>query len=448
MVNTVIGAGLEDDEDVWKALEWFAIASGKPSVFTERLSNAQQAYRAVTAAADSFGQDPGLETISQDVVGAFLAQAKSLIDDRRSYDIALGSRIVPWVKQIGRNAHLLRQIPGAVERAARMLRTKAVAPDGAMFELLMASNYAANGFDVAFIQEAKGQERTPDLQLSLAELTGVASVECKRLGRGKYDMQEQATHREIFRSAAALMYNCRLSVHLDVTYTEELEAIPSRYLEERLMRVISSAIITPNGYPWKDDFGFGVVKRANLPAVHRDIHDNGSLYFGTKLARLLCGHSVRETGYHLAAQADPDELDPRFIRSISYGSVVTWQCAAPTAIEKKARYVKTKLVEADRQLEAHGLGIAHLAMDMESQCESSDLRRTRNIEAIQAFKPSTALLAVYLHYLVPRISESHSWTVDETIDRFGPRPDLVPSLAVFPGSAPIGNDLPAWRQET
>jgi hypothetical protein len=85
----LISSGFEEDEDVRAALTWFATVSGSPQAFIERLTRAQQAYRTVTGSPENRGQDPSLDTISHDVVGAFLAQAKSLLDDRRSYDIAL-----------------------------------------------------------------------------------------------------------------------------------------------------------------------------------------------------------------------------------------------------------------------------------------------------------------------------------------------------------------------
>jgi hypothetical protein len=436
---------VEDDDDIRAALAWFAETSGSPQAFIERLERAQQAYRAVTSLPGNFGRDPSLAAISTDVVGAFLAQAKSLLDDRRSYDLALASRIIPWVKQIGKNIGALRRVPGASNRVAKMLRAEAVAPDSVMLELAMASSYAATGFDVAFIDE--GPARTPDLRLSIADIAEPVFVECKRLQQGRYEVQEQANHKRIFSHVAQLIYERKLSVHVDVTYTQELGAVPDSYLADRLMRAVVSPVITPNGYPWKDDYGFGVVRPADLAAARRDVQGS-CLYFGTKLARLLCGHAVRECGYHLAGAADPDKRDPRFMDTIHFCSVVTWQCVAPAAIQRKARYVKAKLAEADRQLTEHGIGIAHLAMDMELQCESSDLRRTRNIEAIQAFQPDSELLAIYLHYLVPRVSESHAWMIDETVDRFGQGYDPVPSVMIFPGSSTLDNELPAWKQGT
>jgi hypothetical protein len=443
--STLIGSGLEEDEDVEAALTWFATVSGSPKAFVERLARSQQRYRIVTGSPEHRGRDPSLDVISHDVVGAFLAQAKSLLDDRRSFDPGLASQIVPWVKQIGRNINVLPSIPGATERAARMLRAETVSPDSALFELVMASNYATEDFDVAFIKEE--QARTPDFQLSACGLSAPMFVECKRLKRGQYEIQEQEIHKKLFRKTAEVIFERRLSIHMDVTYTQEIQKVPDNYLADCLKRALSSPIITPNGYPWKDKFSSGVVKGANLAAARQDIRES-CLYFGTKLARLLCGHAVRENGYHLAVEAKPDKRDPRFIDIIHYGSVVTWQCIAPAAIEKKARFVKTKVVEADRQLRMHGSGIVHLAMDMELQCQSSDLRRALNIESIRAFRASSDLPLIYVHYLVPRISESHTWLMDETVDHFWQGSGQPPSLKIFPAAAAIDNDLPAWRQET
>ena len=87
-----------------------------------------------------------------------------------------------------------------------MLRAESVAPDSAMFELVMASNYATYGFDVAFIAEARGQARTPDLRLSASGLSKPIFVECKRLKRGQYEIQEQAKHKKLFLKTAELIY--------------------------------------------------------------------------------------------------------------------------------------------------------------------------------------------------------------------------------------------------
>ena len=436
---------VEEDRDIRAALAWLGHAAGDADAFAVRLANAQEAYREFTAEPENRGKDPKFNDIGADVVAAFFAQAQSLLDDRRSYDLALASTTVPWLKQLGRNVELLDGIEGALERAARMLRADTVLPDSALFELVMAANYAAEGSGVRFVEEAKGTARTPDLQLAIPDIAKPLFVECKRLGRGQYEQAERTRHAELFRDVASLIDSRGLSVHIDVTYIRELNDVPVDYLTEHLRKALASPIATPGGYPWKDEFGLGSIRRANLDAVRADTRDT-SLYFGTKLARLLSGRVVRETSYNVAAGAKPDRRDPRYIDRIYYGSVITWQCIAPQAIDRKGRYVKSKLAEADRQLQGWGLGMTHLAMDAELGCESSDLRQARNKEAIRTFAPRSELLIIYVHYLVSRISEGHAWLIDETVDTFAPTTEPLGPTRIFPEAELLENDLPAWQQ--
>lgn len=442
---TQLPAGVEQDPEVLAGLSWLATASGDAQGFWQRIEAAQRRYYLFTDAPENWGRDPELANLGPDVVASVLAQAKSLLDGRRTYDIALASRCVPWVKQIGVNASELTRIPGGVERARRMLADRATAPDGPLLELVIGGNYAADGLDVAFVAEAPGRTKTPDLHLFLPAVAEPVAIELKRLRQGQYEQDERARHRQIFEWAAAIINERRLSLHIDIIYAKELKDVPQRYLAERLSHFLASPLIMLGAYPWRDEFGSGEIRSANLDAVIEDTRDS-SLYFGTKMARLLSGCEVRDNGYHLAASGVPDSRDPRFMDEVHYASVVTWQCTAAGAIEKKARHVKNKLVEAERQVRSANVGVIHLAMDAEVGCESSDLRRQRNKQVILEFQSESLVAALYVHYLVPRISEAHSWLVDETVDKFGAGRNAVPSMMIFAGSEAVENDLPAWKQ--
>lgn len=427
------------------ALHWLASVSRDAPAFWRRIEAAQAHYRAFTGVSQNLGQDPDLRDLGPDLVASFLAQGKSLLDGRRTYDIALASRCIPWIKQLGANVKDLTRVDGAAERARRMLADASTAPDGPMLELVMGGNYAAEGLEVTFVPEARGHAKTPDLHLFVPGVAQPMAIELKRLRQGKHELEERARHRLIFRQAAAIIDAQKLSLHIDVTYTRELKDVPEGYLAERLANFLASPLVLPSAYPWQDEFGVGQIKRANLPAVREDTR-NSSLYFGTKMARLLSGAQVRDSGYNLAAGGKADERDPRFMDEVAYASVVTWQCIAAESIEKKARHVKNRLVEAERQVRSVDIGIIHLAMDAEASCESSDLRRERNKQAILEFKSESLMAALYVHYLVPCISEAHSWLVDETVDKFGAGRGRVPSMMIFKGSKPLDNDLPAWKQ--
>lgn len=438
-----IGGGVEKDPEIAAALVWLAASSGDAPALFARLIAAQQRYREVTADITARGKDPSWSDLGPDIVAAYLAQGKSLLDDRRSYDFALVSHVAPWLKQLGANLPALAQVEGAPDRALRMLQKSMVLPDTALFELVMASNYAAEGFDVAFIEEGPG--KTPDLRLSSGGADNELFVELKRLQRGDYEIEERRRHVEIFRHLEPLLREQGLSVDVDVTYEKELADVPVDYLLQQMKRALASPVLLPGGYPWRDEFGSGLIRDANVAAVRRDTRDS-YLYFGTKMARLLSGRVVSENNYHLAAQASANPEDPRYIDRMKFGSIVTWQCIAPKAIERKARYVRSKLSEADKQIAGHGRGIIHIAMDAELHSEASDLRRQRNQDTLGTFQMNSQVAIVYLHYLVPRVSENHSWLTDETVDVFSRLERPPPPFPAFPSSTTLDNDEPAWRQ--
>ncbi|WP_428003672.1 hypothetical protein [Acidovorax sp.] len=439
-----IGGGVEKDPVIAAALVWLGESSGDQAGFSKRLEDAQRTYRAVVADANVRSGDPSWDSLGSDRVASFFAQAKSLLDDRASYDFALVSHVAPWIKQLGVNLAAIQRIQGAQARAKRMLKAAKVHPDTAMFELVMASNYAAEGFDVTFVEE--GARRTPDLRVSFPGMDGEFFVELKRLQQGRYEVEERKHQTDIFRCAEVFIDENKLSLDIDVMYDQELHDVPRDYLTRALERFKSSSIVVPGGYPWKDEFGSGTIRPANMAAVHRDTRDS-YLYTGIKLARLLSGRVVSENNYHIAAHATRNTQDARYIDRIHFGSVVTWRSAAPEAIERKAKYVRSKLAEADKQLEGHGRGVVHIAMDTEVNSEASDLRRRRNFDVLQQFRAKSDPSTVYLHYLVPRISENHSWILDETVETFSRFDDPPPSFPAFPNAPTPDNDLPAWKQE-
>jgi hypothetical protein len=176
--------GIEEDGDVLAGLEWLGQVSGDADAFWARLLRAQRSYWSATASPGRLGQDPDLADLGGDVVGSYLAQAKSLLDDRRAFDFALAPRTVPWVKQVGVNVGKLSHVPGAAGRGIRM-RGRARASE-----------------DTGHSVVGTGS-RLP------------APAEFKRLRRGTYESREQSRHKALFRRVAALIDERRLSVYID-----------------------------------------------------------------------------------------------------------------------------------------------------------------------------------------------------------------------------------------
>lgn len=157
--------GIELDIDIIKALNWLSSVIEEPKHFLKRMEDAQKKYIEETSKKNNIGKKFDNKWYGDDVVAGFFSQAKSLTDNRRAFEISTASQIIPWVKQLGQNIDLLKNIPGADERAKRMIINKTVYPDTALFELILAGNYAAIGYDVEFIPEKKEWLRHQNLNV-------------------------------------------------------------------------------------------------------------------------------------------------------------------------------------------------------------------------------------------------------------------------------------------
>jgi len=434
--------GVMDDEYVALGLEWLCQMQDDKSIFFSRLERAQHNYIVTTNDPAYFGKDFEINLYGKDIVASFFAQAKSLLDNRRAYDVSIGSNIIPWVKQLGRNCHLINAIPGAKDRAKRMLVDETVYPDTALFELVVAGNYADIGYQVEFIPEQKGIAKTPDLKYKDQDGQDFY-IECKRLQKGVYETDEKQHHRALINNKKTQKILEEFNLWLDITYKSELKDVPHNYIYEHLKNYNNKLHV------WNDIYGQGVVRPVSLFPLIKDIITNGSIMFNTKFAHLMKGAALRDEYYNIFARAKPDDRDSRFVEFVHQAALVTWRCVNEASFEGRSKHVTSLLKKIDDQLINYGPGIAHIAIDVDVQGDVADKRRQKNTEAISRFKPDSRLCRTMMHYIVPRIDEDSAWMVDETSDEFLSYPPILgitPRVAVFTDSEIFQNGLPGWRQ--
>jgi hypothetical protein len=251
--------------------------------------------------------------VKDDLIASYLAQADALLRDWRVYDLVLGARIVPFIKHIGKGVEYLRRMPGAIERARRLLNPKCGHPDGALYELVTAVRYSRDDYEVEFVPET--HDRAGDLRVGVLGTRKNVQIECKRLRPSVYELREAALIRQLFGPLRELIHARRLSIHVDVQFNGELAEVPEAYLAERAATAISSTLALPTGYPWRDDHAEGIVRAAHLDHVLADIEDS-SLLFSTKMARLLTGQILPDSGVLMALRALPRKEDPRYVDDV------------------------------------------------------------------------------------------------------------------------------------
>lgn len=448
-----MGTPVEDDADVRRALAWLLDSTDDRNELLRRVGAARRQYLDNASFENPNFHDIDFLLPPRDPMAGYLAQGFSLLTDRTSYDLRLAPRVIPFLKVIGRGTHFLSAMSHARERAREMLTLgHPQHPDSGFFEFATAIFYARNcpDLEVDFIlphKEKSSPKRkpTPDIRIRLPD--GEVEIECKRQRPSQWEKDESARARKIFEPFASLVAEKKLNVHVDVNFLQDLRCIPLDYLAKRVAEIVSSRSLS--AYPWRDELCEGSVRPAETHAVHLDTRDS-DLLVGPKMARLLTGSVVSEGSYFLAVGGKQSRHDPRYIHTLDYGSVLTWACSADESVGARARSVRKALAEVDIQLAEAEFGIAHIGMDTERDTKTADLRRTRNREVFTDFRRNSRLADIKLHYFLPRVSELHSWMVDETVETFaGPNGPVFEHARVLVGEAdmPLANrQLPAWHQ--
>lgn len=450
-----MGIPVEEDVDVRGALTWLLGCAVDRDALLRRVGSARRHYLDNARFDNPKFHDIESLLLPGDPMASYLAQAFSLLADRKSYDLRLAPRVIPFLKVIGRSVSLLRTMSVARDRAREMMTVgHPQHPDSCLFEFATAIFYARNcgDLEVDFIRPHKEKgatkrKATPDIRVCLPD--GEIQIECKRQRPSQYEKDESVRARKLFEPLDAFIAEKKLNVHVDVKFLQELSSIPINYLAERIGNILSSKILINGAYSWRDELGEGSVRSTNIGAVHRDTQDS-DLLVGPKMARLLTDSVVSEGSYFLAIGGEPSRKDPRFIATLHYGSVLTWACSAEASVGARARNIRKVLAEVDTQLADAELGIAHIGMDSERDKTTADLRQARNKEVFNDFRRTSLLADIKLHYFLPRISEHHSWMVDETVETFAGRLGPVfpnARLLIAEDETPLTNrKLPAWHQ--
>lgn len=97
-----------DDNDVRSALEWFVTISIDAENLRRRISLAQESYPQRSVSQSQNWPETHHLLDSRDLIASYVGQADALLRDRRSYDLHIGSRVIPFFKQIGKNVHVLQ----------------------------------------------------------------------------------------------------------------------------------------------------------------------------------------------------------------------------------------------------------------------------------------------------------------------------------------------------
>ncbi len=428
---------LEHDPDVELTLAWMHQVAGPDLVRRIEAAKDHFSHACLPPTGSMLWPDPIDLLPPGDLPSGMLLQAHALTCDRRFFDARIASRAIPFLKLIGSALPHLQHVEGIEGRASEFLNPRNNHPEGSLLELATAARYLLEGYHLRFIPES--DRRTPDIELITDR--GSVQVECKRLRSGQFELSESTKVRRIFAPTCDLIAGRKAFVHLDVTFLAPLTAVSDGYLIGHVERALDAI---PINYSWEDPFARGTIVSGDHQALLEDTADS-SLLVGPKLFRLFTKKVVPSQRILMGVRGAPNESDPRYLDNFEAVALCSWDTESAESVTTRARYVRSKLAEIDRQLQASALGAAHIVVDAERDANAADLRRSRIQEQITGFRFDSNVGSVTTHYLLTHTAETKAWTVDETADYASRMPEsLLEDPRLFIEGDELGSE-PAWR---
>lgn len=378
----------------------------------------------------------------EDRGGWYLFLAESWIDHISDYEPAQGSRIIPLFQMLGANFDLLMEVEGVEARARRILVGDAKAPDGALFELLVALAYKRAGWSTVRFVEERRDQKTPDLIIMNGEQ--VWAVECKRMSKARYSQIERDLLWRLWRPVMSMVEQRRFSLYFDLTFKSEVSEVPEDYL----VRLAGHALEAGGQMEVNDAFAAGRVSPIDISAVQAEVRERPVLHPSQRLFELLTGEYAPTFAYAAAMEMKAWSVNPRYIDDLSVASIIRWRSIHENAINAKARHFKRQMAEATRQLRGWGPAVLHLGHEAMEGQPAEAARRERLNAVIRDFNTQGVwLFWIMIHHFSFESPPDAAWVAEETVDWHGtdraPSPlPLPPRLLQLPNDEP---GQPPWE---
>jgi hypothetical protein len=399
-----------------KGVEWFISQLPEGEWPIRRDATAKRFYRSLIGEfPDATGK--GRYFDERDMFGWYLFLGEAFTDHPWNYEVFFGCHVIPVLGAIGRDLEILQQVEGFADRAKSVATVERSQPNAGLFEILVAAAYARAGWRVRFRPVQKGLARTYDLDAEKGSRR--YAIECKRMEGGEYVEAERARMRELWRTPClGLAQVDQRSTYLDVRFKIELRDVPDSYLLHRTRQFVKS------GMPsllWDDNIASGVIGDLDLTPIQESLKTGYLLHPGPVFNKLLTG-SYRRYGGMIEVTRVKRATNPHFIDDLDLAVIAQWSSLSETAIDKKARDIQAKLVEANKQLPPDIPGVIHIGFEALSGDMVEQRRYEKILHRVQNFERAGSRLEfIYCHYFAPETSPTETWAIDETVQWVGVR---------------------------
>lgn len=395
------------DDEVLAAVDW--LKGFVPRAEMERRLDAARAR--LTRAGELWRNGEGADAHDPaDAAAWWILQGESFGDGREWTAPDMLARTVPYLTRLGRELDRIRAIPGAEERAERMMNGGRAAVEPAIYELLVALAWSRHGWTTTFVPEVRGGPRSPDL--IVARPRRHWAVECKRVTRTAYAENERAHGLALASPVHRLSERLGRSVVVRVAYKAELQDIPADYLEARVAEALEGPL------QWDDAVSAGRLTPPNWRLV-REVMDRDDVYYGSsRMIELASGRYDDQADHSFSGRWRPAEGRPFYASTLYHCSVVTWISTARQAQLLKAQHFRRLIADAEGQLPDDRPGVVHVGFETMNGRASERLRHLRNVVEARLYTPRNPRFRwVYGNYFAPErtTARMETWALNESM---------------------------------
>ena len=401
--------GWPDTPDVRRCLGWL-LATMPPVNWTKRREAAcRRLYSAASGGTFATEHPGGRFFDDRDAAGWYLFLAEAFLDHPWNYEPMYGSRVLPVLAALGRDLDTLQAIKGVPDRVSKLIFNERAQPNGILFEMLVALQYAKRGAVVRFVPETKGKRRSHDLDVQLGGVD--FAVECKRMEVGDYGDQDRMQVRKLWCPLSEVFTLEERSVLARVRFKRAVRQVPYEHLRDHANRFVRGG---ERPIEWDDHLSIGSITALDLRPLRKVLRSSMVLASGSRMSELLLGEYVRHVPLVTSLRIKP-AANPRYADDCDLAVVLRWETDAPADLDGRARDVQRKLFEANDQLPNDRPGVVHIGFEAVDGDRVEALRFDKIRETLGRFDPrGKPLEHVYTHSLVPESPPDQAWAYEET----------------------------------
>ncbi|WP_019385462.1 hypothetical protein [Acinetobacter venetianus] len=304
-----------------------------------------------------------------DEIGWYIFLCEEFFKNPSTTEYIQFSRIAPFISCLGSKVELLVKIRNIGDKVKELVKKYKSNPDGLLFEIIIASSYLEQGFNVEFINET-GEEKTPDLSIEKNNIKYY--VECKRLSRRTdYAQNEQIAFLKAWKNSE----NILLREFKNYWFNFEIKTdILNKNVDD--FNDILLKVKKKNGYAFYEDEDYKIIgEKKDLNAINNYLSENYVKANSFILSKLLgedlvypnCErtHTVHGNTSQMIGAVAP--VLGTYVENISFFFGVTRSFSSLISKEKKAREITSHVKEALTQVIKYKPAIIHIMFEaMES----------------------------------------------------------------------------------